>query len=59
MTDRPDDILTERARLLARPLVPPRAAEAAIEVIGFRLAGEHYALDADVVRELLHLRGAL
>ena len=53
MTDRSDDILAERARLLARPLVPPRAAEAVIEVIGFRLAGEHYALDADVVREVL------
>lgn len=55
MTDAPDRdaILAERARLLARPLAPPKADEAVIEVIGFRLAGERYALDADVVREVL------
>lgn len=47
------EILEERARLLARPLAPPRAEEATIEVIGFDLAGERYALDADVVREVL------
>ncbi len=52
MTDR-DAILAERARLLARPLAPPQADEETIEVIGFRLAGERYALDAGVMREVL------
>ncbi len=50
---RTDAILAERARLLARKLAAPAAEEQTIDVVGFRLGGERYALDAAVVREVL------
>ncbi len=52
MTEK-DRILAERARLLARKLAPAATDEQVIDVVGFRLGGERYALDAAVVREVL------
>jgi purine-binding chemotaxis protein CheW len=48
-------VLEERTRLLARVPQQPGADTAGILVLAFQLAGEHYALAARYVREVLRL----
>jgi len=49
-------ILRERARVLARAIERPRAADAVLEVLEFRLADEHYAIETRFVREVRPLK---
>jgi purine-binding chemotaxis protein CheW len=48
-------ILDERARRLARPAEEPRAAETLLDLLGFIMAGESYAIETSFVREVLRL----
>jgi len=49
------EVLEQRARLLARvPEEPPRAGEV-LELVGFVLAGERYAIESRFVREVARL----
>src|ERR1700733_15714818 len=50
------EILKERARFLARPLVGARNASQDLLVVEFRLAKERYAVEQSYVREVLPLR---
>jgi purine-binding chemotaxis protein CheW len=45
--------LDARARELARPLVPERAADAVLEVARFRSGGQSYALETRFIHEVL------
>lgn len=49
-------VLEERARLLARPAVPPLAGDT-LEVITFALANETYAVESRYVLEVFRLAG--
>jgi purine-binding chemotaxis protein CheW len=53
--DRSRALLDERARVLARPPIPPRQAGESIELVTFRLAKDHYGLEASHVREIVRL----
>jgi purine-binding chemotaxis protein CheW len=48
-------ILDERARRLARPAEEPGAAETLLDLLGFTMAGESYAIETSFVREVLRL----
>jgi purine-binding chemotaxis protein CheW len=50
------DILRERARALAQPETPARAPTDCLELLEFRLAGEHYAVETRFVKEVQPLR---
>jgi purine-binding chemotaxis protein CheW len=50
------EILRARARALARPPEHPPVAETLLEVLEFRLAQEHYALENRYVAEVCPLR---
>jgi purine-binding chemotaxis protein CheW len=52
--DRAHEILAERARALARPLIPP-AWGAATEALTFELGNETYALEARYLRAVFQL----
>lgn len=49
------DLLRRRARALARPAGTPRDANA-LELLQFRLAGEHYGIESRWVAEVVPLR---
>src|ERR1019366_1698015 len=50
------EILRERARALSRPRKQAPVAEASLELLEFRLAQEHYALETRYVREVYPLK---
>jgi purine-binding chemotaxis protein CheW len=50
------EILTARARALARPYRRPPAADQAIEIVDFRLAQESFGIEQTFVREVQPLR---
>lgn len=50
------DILRARAQALARPLARSNAAESSLQLLEFRLAREHYALETRHVREVYPLK---
>lgn len=49
-------LLRERARLLARELVPEKSARSELELVVFKLAEEHYAVESGYVREVYPLK---
>jgi purine-binding chemotaxis protein CheW len=53
--ERAREILEERARQLARPLVAPNRSDVAIRVLAFALGAENYAIEARYVQEVLPL----
>lgn len=52
----PEEILTQRARELATPLVMENPDDAGIEVLEFLLSGERYAIALEYIREVALLR---
>lgn len=57
-TDRDAQVLQERARQLARPPTDDRASHAPRCLLRFRCRGERFAVDMDVVHQVVALDGA-
>jgi len=49
-------LLRERARLLAREILPEKAARSELELVVFKLAQENYAVESSYVREVYPLK---
>jgi len=54
--ERQQQLLKERARLLARPPQPATSPEERLEIIEFRLGKTHYAIETQFAREVWSLR---
>ena len=55
MADGRSEVLQERARQLARVIEPPARPGEVLELVGFVLAGERYAIESRFVREVARL----
>lgn len=55
-TDKTEEILKERARLLAREKETTRAEGETVQLVEFLLAAEHYGIDSQFVQEVTILR---
>lgn len=51
-TPSPNSVLQERARVLAQPMVQEISSQLTLELLEFRLANEHYAIEAQFVDEV-------